>query len=75
MAALKNEPETQTPLSKKMRFLAEGGKHPQALDLFSRANDLDAAVFGKPPADIKHVVACWARARRLWTDLTGEELV
>lgn len=75
MAALKGEEPPRTPLAEQMRALAAGGEHPQAMELFARANDLDAAVYGRPSAGPKALLGAFARARRLWCDLTGEDLV
>lgn len=76
MAAMKDEPPTETELSKKMRLLADGGKHPRALELVARARDLDAATYTTGENfNVKKLVGCWARARRLWSDITGEDLV
>lgn len=75
MAALSDEMPQRTPLGEQMRELADGGKHPQAVELFARANDLDKAVYGRPAADAKRLLGCWARARRLWCECTGEDIV
>lgn len=63
-----------TELSKKMRKLADGGKHPCAIELFARAEDLDRASFASP-FDVKAVVGAWARARKVWCRETGEDLI
>jgi hypothetical protein len=63
-----------TALSIRMRELAARGEHPRAAELFARAQELDSAVMDKTTS-IPHLVAAWARARRLWCDLTGEDLI
>lgn len=68
-----------TALSQRMRALANNGAHPQALELLARARDLDEAtrVHGHTPTEsnMKKMVGAWARARRLWSNLTGESLI
>lgn len=64
-----------TTLAEKMRILADGGTHERALELLARANDLDAAVYGRPPVEPKALLDAWRRAQRLWNDITGEEEV
>lgn len=68
-----------TPLSDKMRDLAN--RNPvRAADLRRAADELDSAVataYSKDgtKADVRRMLGCWARARRLWCDMTGEPLV
>jgi hypothetical protein len=61
-----------TPLSDKMRALADAG-HPRADELREKAADLEAAVL--EPFAARWVYGAWARARRLYCDCTGEPLV
>jgi hypothetical protein len=85
-AMLEDYGKSGTPLSIRMRELAATG-HVRALELYSRAQELDDAMtaWGSntvPPADGeilspagKRMVGTWARARRLWSDITGEDLI
>ena len=62
-----------------MRALAARG-HARAAELYEKANALDAATQASfaPNADreaTKRLLGAWARARRLWCDLTGEALI
>jgi hypothetical protein len=62
----------------RLRQLAAGGSHEHAVELFARARDLEAALQGvraSGVASIKRLVGAWARARKLWCELTGEDLV
>lgn len=67
-----------TDLSAKMRALADR-KHPQAAELREKADAFDAATagfYGEPQTvDVRKFMGCWARARRLWSDVSGEPLV
>ena len=70
-----NEPS----LADKMRELAAGG-HVQAAELIEKAEALDVAsaafnAKGAGADDVKRLLGCWALARRLWCDLTGEALI
>ena len=65
---------THTPnLIDNMRQLA-ADKHPRAHELRARADELEAAI-SDPKTSMKKFVGCWARARRLWCECTGEDLV
>jgi hypothetical protein len=55
-----------------MRRLADSG-HPRAFDLRREADALEK-VFDKD-FDVKRVVGTWARARRVWSECSGEPLV
>jgi hypothetical protein len=57
-------------LSDRMRTLAASGC-PQAAELREKADDLDEA-FAKDPSDVTTVLGAWARARALWSEVTGE---
>lgn len=57
-----------TTLSDKMRKL----KHSRSTELVLAADKLDAAIASLDP--IK-VIGAWARARRLWSECTGEDLI
>ena len=59
-------------LSDRMRTFAASGS-PQAAVLLEKADDLDEAV-AKDPSDIRTVLGAWARARALWSEVTGEPL-
>lgn len=61
----------RTPLSKQMHALADKGDF-RAVELREKADALDAAADGK---DMRKMLGAWARARRLWCDVTGESLV
>jgi hypothetical protein len=66
-------------LAEKMRALA-GGDHPRGPELIEKANALDVASAhfgekGHTADDAKRLLGCWARARRLWCDITGEPLI
>ncbi|MGE0602187.1 MAG: hypothetical protein AB7O46_00190 [Xanthobacteraceae bacterium] len=58
-------------LMEKMRRLADAG-HARADELRDKAEKLDAAIKNY---DAMKVLGAWARARRLWCDCTGEDLV
>lgn len=76
MAALKDDHKPyETPLAQRMRELADGGKHPRAVELFARARELDSAAINPVGTGVKKLLGAWARARRLYCDITGEELV
>lgn len=65
-------------LSDRMRELADTG-HPRAGELREKARLMDegtAGFYAEPQTvDVKTFVGRWARARRLWCDITGEELI
>lgn len=59
----------ETPLAERMRKLAE--THERGAELIAAADEMDAAVH----LSIPRLVGAWAKARRLWCECTGEELV
>ena len=62
-------------LANKMRKLADTG-HPRAVELRERAQALEEAQdLGAEGWSAERMVGRWARARRLWCDITGEPLV
>lgn len=67
-----------TPLAEKMRALAATG-HPSAAELNEKADAFDAATqgyYGDPQTvTAPKFLGCYARARRLWCDCSGEPLV
>jgi hypothetical protein len=67
-----------TDLSDKMRALADTG-HPDADDLIEKANALDeafAAFYGVEQAiPAKSYLGAWARARKAWSNASGEPLL
>lgn len=69
-----NEPS----LVDKMRALAGEG-HAQAAELTDKADALEEATrgfYGEPQTvDVKRFIGCWARARRLWCDVSGDPLI
>lgn len=64
--------DTIPTLHERMRRLADSG-HPRAFDLRREADALEK-VFDKD-FDVKRVVGTWARARRVWSECSGEPLV
>lgn len=68
-----NEPS----LVDKLRALA--ADHPRAAELNEKADAFEEATRGfyadPPTVDVKRFLGCWARARRLWCDCTGEALI
>jgi hypothetical protein len=59
-------------LSDRMRSLAATGC-PQAAELLEKADDLDEAL-AKDRSDVETVLGAWARARALWSEVTGASL-
>ncbi len=59
-------------LSQRMRALAERG-HPRAEDMIREADALEKVIEGGFNAP--RLLGAWARARRLWCECTGEDLV
>lgn len=76
MAALGSDTSKpyETTLASKMRLLAARGTHERAIELMARANDLDAAVHGRPPVSGKALLGAISRAQRLWIEITGEDV-
>jgi hypothetical protein len=63
----------ETDLSIKMRALAAQG-HERAAELREKADAFDAAT-SADPFDARRMLGCWARARRLWSECSGEPLI
>lgn len=64
-----------TELGDRMRALADTG-HPRADELRAKAQEFDAkAAHAGDRESIKSMLGAWARARRLWSEITGEPLV
>jgi hypothetical protein len=65
-------------LHRKMRALADQG-HPRADELRAKADEFEAKTlgyYGDPQTcDAKSFMGAWARARRLWSDCSGEPLI
>lgn len=68
----------QTPLGAKMARLAAEG-HERAADLREKADAFEAAAsgyYGDPQTvGVKTFLGCYARARTLWCECSGEPLV
>lgn len=62
----------RTPLSIKLHQIADSG-HPRAVELREKADAFDKAT--EAFSDSKKILGTWARARRLYCDVTGEDLV
>jgi hypothetical protein len=69
---------TRTALSERMHALADQG-HARAAELREKADAFDAATAGfyadPQTVSVEKFMSCFARARRLWCDITGEPLV
>ena len=67
-----------TDLSDKMRAIAKTGHH-YATELIEKADAFDeasAGFYGEPQTvSTKKFLGCWARARRLWSECSGESLI
>ena len=67
-----------TDLSIKMRALADRG-HPRAVELREKADAFDKATAAMSDPNVENAVkpmmGAWARARRLWSECSGEPLV
>lgn len=67
-----------TDLSEKMLALAKSG-HPRADELREKADAFSAAASGfyaePQTVGVKAFMGCWARARRLYSECTGEPLI
>ncbi len=65
-------------LGDKMRQLADSG-HPRACELREKAAAFDDAAQGfyaePQTVDVKRFMGAWARARRLWSETSGEPLI
>lgn len=70
-----NEPDG---LHGKMRALADRG-HPRAAELRAKADEFEAKTRGfhadPQTCDVKSFMGAWARARRLWSECSGESLI
>lgn len=68
----------KTALSERMHALADTG-HPRGAELREKADAFDiatAGMFAEPQTcSAPKLLGCFARARRLWCDITGESLV
>lgn len=64
--------ECKTPLGKQMLERAERDNLPHAHELRLRAIDIEELM---PDQGAKRLLGRWARARRVWSDYTGEPLV
>lgn len=66
------------PLSPKLRSLAASG-HPRADELLKAAEEMDAkevGYFADPQTvPVASMLGAWARAKRLWSECSGEPLV
>jgi hypothetical protein len=65
-------------LSKEMYLIADKG-HPLADELRAKAKAFEEATAGyyssPQTVNLKKFMACWARARRAWSEATGKPLV
>lgn len=70
--------EHAPPLWEKMRRLADSG-HARADELRERADKLEEAgrgFYAEPQmVHVKSFIGAWARARRVWSECSGEDLV
>jgi len=71
--------DTSTPaLWEKMRALAASG-HDRAEELTKQADELEQKTSGyyadPPTVEVKSFVGAWARAKRTWSECTGEPLL
>jgi hypothetical protein len=64
--------DTQDALPDRMRELAASG-HPRSDELVSAADDLDMVMRDYDCA--RTLVREWARARRIWSECSGEPLI
>ena len=61
-------------LVEKMRDLAPG--HPRSSELLEKAYDLEQSLKSQDSEQgMKRMLGCWARARRLYCEISGEPLV
>jgi len=67
-----------TDLSNWMRALADGG-HERGAELREKADAFDAAALGfyaePQTVSVKSFMGAWARARRLYSDCTGQSIM
>ncbi|MDE3023009.1 MAG: hypothetical protein KGI54_14315 [Pseudomonadota bacterium] len=67
-----------TVLSDKMRSLADKN-HERRDDLRRLAQEFDEAATGfyaePQTVDVKRFMGCWARAKRAWSECSGEPLI
>jgi hypothetical protein len=70
-------PSDEANLPDRMDALAK--THPQADELQAKAAALRDAISGfystPQQVDVRRFMGCWARARRLWCECTGEPLI
>ena len=70
--------DMKTELSKRMHALADSG-HARAAELREKADAFDTATagfYGEPQTtSVQMFMGAYARARRLWCEITGEPLV
>lgn len=67
----------RTPLSQQMHALADTG-HARGVELRERADAFDTASRGVVagwPDTMKRMLGAWARARRCWSECSGEPLL
>lgn len=78
MTVEEGRPEGRKSLVPLMRELADTG-HARAAELRELASDLEvkaAGFYGNPQTvGVKSFVGAWARARRVWSEITGEPLI
>lgn len=75
MAAMLQDYKAKPGLVERMRELAGPGKHERAAELFARARELENAIINTEPGSVPKLVGAWARARRLWCQCSGEDLI
>lgn len=73
-----DQDDTGTALGARMRAEADAG-HPRADELRTKAREFDEAAAGfyadPQTVDVRRFLGCFARARLLWRDVSGEPLV
>lgn len=74
----KPDADRRTELSKRMLALAESG-HARSVELREKADAFDVATAGfyadPQTVTVQKFMGAYARARRLWCEITGESLV
>ncbi len=65
---------TAPPLYWRMRKLANNG-HERARELHQAADELEKATWELGAFSAKKIVSAWAKARRIWSECSGESLV